>query len=93
LPALRALRAVGHALGHALGLTAPALVMLVSFEVGFKSTPTAFLWYPHPPAVALDLAIQAAGLISVPVTDAVARYRIGFRGEDGRVIAHVDKRQ
>jgi len=36
----RALRAVGHALG----LTAPALGMLVSFEVGGKSTPTAFLY-------------------------------------------------
>ena len=32
-------------------------------------------------------------VVSVPVTAAVARYRIGFRGEDGRVIAHVDKRQ
>jgi hypothetical protein len=31
--------------------------------------------------------------VSVPVTDAVARYRIGFRGGDGRVIAHIDKRQ
>jgi len=25
--------------------------------------------------------------------ESVARYRIGFRGEDGRVIAHIDKRQ
>jgi hypothetical protein len=32
-------------------------------------------------------------VVSVPVSGAVARYRIGFRGEDGRVIAHVDKRQ
>jgi hypothetical protein len=32
-------------------------------------------------------------LVTVPVTEAVARYRIGFRSEDGRVIAHVDKRQ
>src|SRR5690242_8167929 len=32
----RALRAVGYALG----LTAPALTMLVSLQVGFKSTPT-----------------------------------------------------
>lgn len=32
-------------------------------------------------------------VVSVPVTDAVARYRIGFRGEDGHVIAHIDKRQ
>ena len=32
-------------------------------------TPTAFHWQPRPQAVALDLAIQAAGLLSVPVTD------------------------
>lgn len=31
-------------------------------------------------------------VVSVPVTGAVARYRVGFRGEDGRVIAHVDRR-
>ena len=36
----RALRAVGHAL---LGLSAPALVMFVRFDVGFKSAPTAVL--------------------------------------------------
>src|SRR4051812_20057698 len=46
----------------------------------------------------LDVTSLAAGdespfVVSVPVTDKVARYRIGFRGEDGRVIAHVDKRQ
>lgn len=32
-------------------------------------TPTAFAWIPRPPAVALDLAIQAAGLVSIPVID------------------------
>jgi hypothetical protein len=32
-------------------------------------------------------------VVSVPVTETVARYRIGFRSEDGRVISHVDKRQ
>jgi hypothetical protein len=31
-------------------------------------------------------------VVTVPVTGPVARYRIGFRGEDGSVIAHVDKR-
>ena len=36
----RAFRAVGHALG----LTALALLMLVRFDVGGKSTPTAFLY-------------------------------------------------
>ena len=46
----------------------------------------------------LDVTALAPGdespfVVNVPVTDAVARYRIGFRAEDGRVIAHVDKRQ
>jgi hypothetical protein len=31
-------------------------------------------------------------VVRVPVTGEVARYRIGFRSGDGRVIAHVDKR-
>jgi hypothetical protein len=46
----------------------------------------------------LDVTSLAPGdespfLVRVPVTGTVARYRIGFRSEDGRVIAHVDKRQ
>ena len=46
----------------------------------------------------IDITALAPGdespfVVSVPVTDTVARYRIGFRGEDGRVIAHIDKRQ
>jgi hypothetical protein len=46
----------------------------------------------------IDVTALAPGdespfVVSVPVTETVARYRIGFRGEDGRVIAHVDKRQ
>jgi hypothetical protein len=32
-------------------------------------------------------------VVTVPVTGTVARYRIGFRAEDGSVIAHIDKRQ
>jgi hypothetical protein len=45
----------------------------------------------------LDVTSLAPGddspfVVTVPVTDAVARYRIGFRGEDGRVIGHVDRR-
>jgi len=45
----------------------------------------------------LDFSTLAAGdespfVVGVPVTTTVARYRIGFRGEDGRVIAHVDRR-
>jgi hypothetical protein len=31
-------------------------------------------------------------VVNVPVTSPVARYRIGFRSEDGQVIAHVDRR-
>jgi len=50
----RALRAVGHALG----LTAPALVMLVRFDVGLRSTPTAFLYL-----IILVLPARAGGLI------------------------------
>lgn len=46
----------------------------------------------------LDVTALAPGddspfVVTVPVTDAVARYRIGFRAEDGRVIGHVDRRQ
>jgi hypothetical protein len=35
---------------------------------------------------------ESAFLITVPVNAAVARYRVGFRGEDGRIIGHVDRR-
>ena len=46
----------------------------------------------------IDVTTLAPGdespfVVSVPVTDTVARYRIGFRDEAGRVIAHVDKRR
>lgn len=46
----------------------------------------------------IDITALAPGdespfVVAVPVAGTVARYRIGFRGEDGRVIAHVDKRQ
>ncbi|MEP6918568.1 MAG: hypothetical protein ABJC89_23200 [Acidobacteriota bacterium] len=45
----------------------------------------------------LDVTALAAGdespfVVTVPVTGEVSRYRIGFRTEDGQVIAHVDKR-
>jgi hypothetical protein len=45
----------------------------------------------------LDFSTIAAGdespfVVAVPVTSPVARYRIGFRSEDGQVIAHVDRR-
>jgi hypothetical protein len=46
----------------------------------------------------IDVTALAPGdespfVVSVPVTDTVARYRIGFRDEAGRVVAHVDKRR
>ena len=31
-------------------------------------------------------------VVTVPVTGTVARYRIGFRTEDGRIVSHVDRR-
>ena len=45
----------------------------------------------------LDLTTLRPGeespfVIAVPVATAVARYRVGFRGADGAVIAHVDRR-
>ena len=45
----------------------------------------------------IDVTALAPGdespfVVSVPVTETVARYRIGFRTDDGRVIAHIDKR-
>jgi hypothetical protein len=46
----------------------------------------------------IDVTMFAPGdespfVVTVPVTGTVARYRIGFRAEDGHVISHVDKRQ
>jgi hypothetical protein len=46
----------------------------------------------------IDVTALAPGdespfVVSVPVAATVARYRIGFRTEDGRVISHIDKRQ
>jgi hypothetical protein len=46
----------------------------------------------------LDVTVLAPGdesafTVTMPVSDNVARYRIGFRDETGRVIAHVDRRQ
>lgn len=46
----------------------------------------------------LDVTSLAPGdespfTVTVPVTDSVARYRVGFRDDAGRVIAHIDHRQ
>jgi hypothetical protein len=40
----------------------------------------------------LTPGVESPFVVSVPVAGAVARYRIGFRTEDGRVISHVDRR-
>ena len=40
----------------------------------------------------LPPGVESPFVVSVQVTGQVARYRVGFRTEDGRVIAHVDKR-
>jgi hypothetical protein len=45
----------------------------------------------------LDFTVLRPGdesgfVINVPVTSTVARYRVGFRSEDGHVIGHVDRR-
>lgn len=63
---------------------------------------TAFLFGPDGAFLSssrapLDLATLAPGeesrfVVTVPVSGQVSRYRVGFRTEDGRVIAHVDKR-
>jgi len=60
----RALRAVGHALG----LSAPALVLFVRFDVGFKSTPTAFLYL-----IILVLPARAGGSIRAATALLTAR--------------------
>jgi hypothetical protein len=67
-----------------------------------KVVATAFLFAADGTFIAsgrapLDFSTLAAGdespfVLTVPVTGTVARYRVGFRGEDGRVIAHVDRR-
>lgn len=42
--------------------------------------------------VALGPGEESPFVVTVPVSGSVARYRIGFRAEDGSVIAHVDRR-
>jgi hypothetical protein len=66
-------------------------VMATAFLFGADGT---FLASGRAP---LDFTVLRPGdesgfVISVPVTAPVARYRVGFRGDDGRVIGHVDRR-
>jgi hypothetical protein len=40
----------------------------------------------------LGPGVESPFVVSVPVSSAVSRYRVGFRTDDGRVISHVDRR-
>jgi hypothetical protein len=67
-----------------------------------KVTATAFLFSADGTFLAsgrapLDFTVLRPGdesgfVINVAVSGAVARYRVGFRSEDGRIIGHVDRR-
>jgi hypothetical protein len=67
-----------------------------------KITVTAFLFAADGSFLAsgrapLDFTVLRPGdespfVISVPVQRPVARYRVGFRDEEGRIIGHVDRR-
>jgi type II secretory pathway pseudopilin PulG len=67
-----------------------------------KVMATAFLFGPDGTFLAsgrapLDFTVLRPGdesgfVINVPVTAPVARYRVGFRSADGRVIGHIDRR-
>jgi hypothetical protein len=67
-----------------------------------KITVTAFLFAADGSFLAsgrapLDFTVLRSGdespfVISVPVQRPVARYRVGFRDEEGRIIGHVDRR-
>jgi len=67
-----------------------------------RITATAVVFGPDGTFVAggkapLDYTSLAAGdespfVVTVPVRGAVARYRVGFRAEDGTVLSHVDRR-
>lgn len=73
--------------------TGAPLTRVVATAVAF-SADGSFLASGRAP---LDFTSLAPGtespfLVQIPVTGTVARYRVGFRAEDGGVIAHVDKR-
>jgi hypothetical protein len=74
--------------------TSPALSRVTVTAYAFDGK-GAFLASGH---ALLDVTSLSPGddspfVVTVPASDAVARYRIGFRGEDGQVIGHVDRRQ
>ncbi len=71
----------------------PALSRLVATAFLFGPDGT-FLTSRREPLdfTTLTPGMESPFVVTVPVTGTVARYRVGFRTEDGRVIAHVDKR-
>lgn len=73
------------------GATPVSHVVATAFVFG---TNGAFLTSGRAPLdfVTLTPGEESPFVVSVPVTGQVARYRVGFRTEDGRVLPHVDKR-
>lgn len=64
-----------------------ATVFLLGPSGGVVADGRAQLDYP-----ALAPGDESPFVIKIPVTGSVSRYRVGFRGPDGAVIAHVDRR-
>ena len=66
---------------------AVASAFVFGADGGFLSSGRAPLDY-----TTLEPGRESPFVVAVPVTGAVARYRVGFRDEEGGVLAHVDKR-
>ncbi|MGH9370938.1 MAG: hypothetical protein ACRD15_05350, partial [Vicinamibacterales bacterium] len=64
-----------------------ASVVLFGSDGGFLASGRAGLDY-----VTLAPGDESPFVIKIPVAGTVSRYRVGFRGPDGAVIAHVDRR-
>jgi len=64
-----------------------AVALLFAQDGGFVASGRAPLDFTR-----LEPGAESPFVVQVPKAKGVARYRISFRGEDGSVIAHVDKR-
>jgi hypothetical protein len=64
-----------------------AVALLFSADGGFVASGRAPLDFTR-----LDPGSESPFVVKVPTTARVARYRVSFRGPDGAVIAHVDRR-
>jgi hypothetical protein len=64
-----------------------AVAFLFAEDGGFISSGRAPLDFTR-----LEPGQESPFVVQVPITTAVARYRVSFRGENGGVIAHVDRR-